>query len=206
MIEGTDWQLLSDWVPLRWWTMVAILFVWVMVGRYLTSFDLYLEWLALPLLILWGVRTGSAYRYVGRHRPEPDADLRPDSSSLLGLRHDPFYGIVEVMPVMYFGDWRINWPLVVWQSFYCAPGYLYVSFEMVAQLATDSTLSLAVSEDVAWLRINAAARGLHTVNYDRYQSLGGINVKQDTIQYVFALYKRMLSEIVEDFPRPESRA
>jgi len=79
---------------------------------------------------------------------------------------------------------------------------LYVSFEIVSQLATDDNLSMVVDEKAAWLRICAAARSIHTVNYDRFLAVSGINVKQDSSQYVLALYRRMVAEQVEDFPPP----
>jgi hypothetical protein len=103
--------------------------------------------------------------------------------------------------------WGLRVPLAdfLWLPFGGVVRTLYVSFEMVAQLASDRNLSLVVTEENAWLRINAAAAGLHTVNYYRYLSLAGINVKQDSIQYCWALYRRMNAEVVEDFPLPVSQ-
>jgi len=117
----------------------------------------------------------------------------------------PRYGLVDVSR---FVDWwglRVPITEVLWLPFGGRSRTLYLSFEMVAQLATDSNMSLAISSETAWLKINAAARALHPVNYDRFLSLAGINVKQDTVQYVYALYKRMLADTVEDFPLPMSQ-
>lgn len=197
IIEETNWTLANAWFDVPWWCMLAA----TLVGVY------FAWWLLLPAVLawlFWDCATVRSYKYAGPFSVRHHSDLRPDANALLNLKHVPRYGIVEVR--RWITCWGMELPLTSFAfDWFWGVGRLFISFEMVAQLCTDRNLSLAVDEKTAWLRILAAAQGLHTVNYDRFLSVDLINVKQDTCQYVLALYRRMIAEAVEDFPDPVSQ-
>lgn len=198
IIEGTDWELISPVIPLPWWWLVVL-----MAPMFVFGWWYWALWIGACVVL--GLGLGRRYHYAGRFHHGHVNDLRPDANALLELRHVPRYGMIEVR--RFVDWWGLRPPLAdaLWLPWGGVCKTLYVSFEMVSQLATDTNMSLAVTEEVAWLKMNAASRALHPVNYDRFLSLAGINVKQDTVQYVFALYKRMLCNLVEDFPTPVSQ-
>jgi hypothetical protein len=190
----TDWSLYTYMLsnPFAWGFGLLSLAI---IGGLLV--DELFFYLVLPAIVC-GLGLRRRYRYMGGfHHVHPDR--RPDSDALLRRIHDDAqYGVVNITASLHlYGAQFIVWPAnLVWGD------DLYLSAEMVAQVATIANLALTADEDTAWLRINTALRTLHTVDYDRYLSLTGVNIKQDTARYCFALYRRLVATAAEDFPLP----
>jgi len=194
LVQDTDWELDTFWFSSPYYVACTVLVLAMVLGSAL--FDEF--YLLVVLAVFAGVGVRRKYRYLGRfHRRH--GDLRPEANALLDLRHEPRYGMIGITAFVHF--FGIEVP-IAWLASYWSDT-LYVSLEMVSQIATDVNLALSANEEVAWLRIVAAMRSLHVVNYDRYLSLGRINVKQDTSRYLFALYRKMHADAAEDFPQPE---
>lgn len=213
-VVHTDWTLEEPWVPLPWWAAVVGVALPLLVGIFVWIGSSYNHDAVLYSAVFWltvltwlfavfvcGFSNMRNYRWGGPFHHYHMADVRPDSNAMLDLRHVPRYGMVNVILFVAWFGIEIPGSRWLWQTLEGVKT-LYVSFEMVAQLATDNVMALSATEKVFWLRLNTAARGLHTVNYDKWLAVAGINVKQDTVQYVLALYKRMQAEAVEDFPDP----
>jgi len=193
-LYDTDWSLYTYLLsnPYAWGFTLLLLSI---VGGLL--FDDVFYYFVVPA-IACGLGLRRRYRYMGRfHHAHPDR--RPDSDALLQRIHaDANYGVVNITASLHFYGAQF----LVWPANWVYGDDLYLSAEMVSQVATISNLAWTADEDTAWLRINTALRSLHTVDYDRYLALTGVNVKQDTARYCFALYRRMVATAAEDFPLP----
>jgi len=193
-LVDTDWSLYTYLLPGPYTWGFTLLLLAIVGGLLL---DEVFYFLVVPA-IACGLGLRRRYRYMGRfHHAHPDR--RPDSDALLQRIHaDTLYGVINITASLHlYGAQFLVWPAdCLWGD------DLYISAEMVAQVATISNLALTAEEDTAWLRINTALRSLHTVDYDRYLSLTGVNVKQDTARYCLALYRRMVATAAEDFPLP----
>jgi hypothetical protein len=190
----TDWSLYTYLLsnPYAWGFALLLLAI---VGGFLLDEVFYY---AVVPAIACGLGLRRRYRYMGRfHHVHPDR--RPDSDALLQRIHDDArYGVVNITASIHLYGAQF----LVWPADWLYGDDLYLSAEMVAQVCTLANLGLTADEDTAWLRINTALRSLHTVDYDRYLALTGVNVKQDTARYCFALYRRMVATAAEDFPLP----
>jgi len=133
-------------------------------------------------------------------------DLRPDSIATVKLKHQR----TRLWPFMYrtahkkFLGVDIGY-VVGWML----PGTVYTekllwgSFEMIAQLATQSNIPMGCPDNLAWERLNYAARSLSTVNYNRYSVLDKRYVVQDSVFICYALHKHQADErSLLPFPRP----
>jgi len=145
---------------------------------------------------------GRRYRF-RRWIHHPHEDRRPDSASQLEMKHEePLYAEIEILQ----GDRvRAACDEAVYRSGLMARPVLRVSLEIVAQLSTSRNMNLNATDFVTWERINAAARSLQTVNFDRYLSLQNVNVVQESSILVYALYKKMkeATDVAGPFPRAD---
>jgi hypothetical protein len=197
MITDTDWTLVESILGVSWW--------WCVITAWLLLFGPLASGLWIAFFLVVGLHQNRRYQYGGRYHHNHLRDLRSDANSMLELRHPPRYGLVKVRRFLTCWGVDLHVPDFAWAVVGRARYVLYVSFEVVAQIATDTNMSLAAGNEVVWNRLNIAARSLHTINLDRFLALSGINVKQDSVLYCHALYKRMLQELDEDFPAPESQ-
>lgn len=197
MIRDTDWILVESILGVPWW--------WCFITSWLLLCGPVLSGLWVAFFLVVGLHQNRHYRYGGRFHHNHLRDLRSDANSMLELRHPPRYGLVNVRRFLTCWGVDLRVPDFAWAVVGRARYELYVSFEVVAQIATDTNMSLAAGNEVVWNRLNIAARSLHTINLDRFLALSGINVKQDSVLYCHALYKRLLQELDEDFPAPESQ-
>jgi hypothetical protein len=82
---------------------------------------------------------------------------------------------------------------------------LTISAELFAHLTLPGNLNLSSTEEVAWDRLQYTAKTMSAVNLDRYLSLKGRFVVQDTTLVAFGLYKQLLEKRRElPFPTPPS--
>lgn len=201
-IKALDFEI-SESTPWSWKltaSVIMIAVVWALARYYDLDPEVRKYLICAVAMFGYYVQRTVRYSYAGL-REDKDLDLRPDSQSLLPDKHQCRAGYVRVTETMRWRGINLTWwlaPFVSKQE----RRRLVVSFEMIAQLATDQNLALTSTEEVAWERICSSARSLQTVRYDRYLALTGVNIKQDTCLLVLALYRKMWQDVKESFPRP----
>lgn len=135
---------------------------------------------------------------------EDHSDRRSDATSLQKIKHmQAEYGVVRYEHRRYTESLWCGYPFAFmgW-SFFATTMDLTVSFELVAQLCNIATVNLTTPDAVIFERLTYLAKGLHTINIDRYKSLDRTHVVQDSVLVAYALYRQYkASRKLALFPR-----
>jgi hypothetical protein len=110
---------------------------------------------------------------------EETTDLRPDHLSMGNLRHD-----ANVCPVIYTRR----------ELFAVSKVILYPSLELVSQITNLSNVSLVIDPKVVFERLTFQAKGIQSINLNRYKHLANFNIENDSVLVAYALYLKMISD------------
>jgi len=121
------------------------------------------------------------------------SDMRADSISLQDLKYgNPLY--LQVKHVVREGWWVQR------------ATFLTISFELLAQISTAENHSLISDHETVFQRIFHTAKKINRVNIDRYMSVCGESVVQDSCLVSYAIYRQMLLRVKHvPFPGPQPK-
>jgi len=117
-------------------------------------------------------------------------DLRPDSSAVGEMKHG-YPAIRAVTHCILFYGFPVHY------------SDIYPSLEIATQLATPNNVRLTASDHMTWERLQTAAHGLQSVNWNRYSMFDNAAIPQHSAILVYA-YAKDAKERTERVPLPRT--